>query len=102
MEGLLLREERMCLPNPTLEQSFDQLEDELFEVLLCWVLLDEEKIGGEIVVSLLKFLGTNWFSGLLCCYYMLVFNDGNSDVCIPSFILFEKTNRGRIVWFYVL
>ena len=36
----------------------DQLEDELFEVLHCWVLLDEEKIGGEIVVSLLKFMGS--------------------------------------------
>jgi len=58
LEGLLLTEERMCLPNPTLEQSFDQLEDELFEVLHCWVLLDEEKIGGEIVVSLLKFMGS--------------------------------------------
>jgi len=58
LEGFLLTEERMCLQNPTLEQSFDQLEDELFEVLHCWVLLDEEKIGGEIVVSLLKFLGS--------------------------------------------
>jgi len=48
----------MCLPNPTLDQSFDQLEDERFEVLHCRVLLDEEKIGGEIVVSLLKFLGS--------------------------------------------
>ena len=47
LEGLLLTKERMCLPNPTLEQSFDQLEDELFEVLHCWVLLDEEKIGGR-------------------------------------------------------
>jgi len=47
LEGLLLTEERMCLPNPRLEQSFNQLE-----------LLDEEKIGGEIVVSLLKFLGS--------------------------------------------
>jgi len=28
---------------------------------------------------------------------MLVFNAGNSVVCIPSFILFEKTNRGRMV-----
>ena len=45
---------------------------------------------------------THWFSGLLCCCYMLVFNARNSVVCIPSFILFEKTNRGRIVWFYVL
>ena len=36
------------------------------------------------------------FSGLSCCCYMLVFNAGNSAVCIPSFILFEKTNRGRI------
>ena len=126
LEGLLLTEERMCLPNPTLEQSFDQLEDELFEVLHCWVLLDEEKIGGEIVVSLLKFMGsmvlwfccnydmvskfccwnsaatTHKFSGLSCCCYMLVFNAGNFAVCIPSFILFEKTNRGRMVWFYVL
>jgi len=58
LKGLLLTEERMCLPNPPLEQSFDQLEDELFEVLHCWVLLDEEKIGGEIVVSLLKFMGS--------------------------------------------
>ena len=58
LEGLLLTEERMCIPNPSLEQSFDQLEDELFEVLHCWVLLDEEKIGGETVVSLLKFLGS--------------------------------------------
>ena len=40
-------EERIFLPNPPLEQSFDQLE-----------LLDEEKIGGEIVVSLLKILGS--------------------------------------------
>jgi len=47
LEGLLLTEERMCLPNPSLEQSFNQLE-----------LLDEEKIGGETVVSLLKFLGS--------------------------------------------
>jgi len=39
-------EERIFLPNPPLEQSFDQLE-----------LLDEEKIRGEIVVSLLKFMG---------------------------------------------
>jgi len=46
LEGLLLTKERIFLPNPPLEQSFDQLE-----------LLDEEKIGGEIVVSLLKFLG---------------------------------------------
>jgi len=47
LEGLLLTEERISLPNPPLEQqSFDQLE-----------LLDEEKIRGEIVVSLLKFLG---------------------------------------------
>ena len=46
LEGLLLTEERIFLPNPPLEQSFDQLE-----------LLDEEKIRGEIVVSLLKFLG---------------------------------------------
>jgi len=44
-------------PNPPLEQSFDQLEDEPFEVLHCWVLLDEEKIGGEIVVSLLDPIG---------------------------------------------
>ena len=43
LEGLLLLEERIFLPNPPLEQSFDQLE-----------LLDEEKIG----VSLLKFLGS--------------------------------------------
>ena len=47
LEGLLLIEEKMCLPNPSLEQSFNQLE-----------LLDEEKIGGETVVSLLKFLGS--------------------------------------------
>jgi len=47
LEGFLLTEERIFLPNPPLEQSFDQLE-----------LLDEEKIGGEIVVSLLKFLGS--------------------------------------------
>jgi len=47
LEGLLLTEERIFLPNPPLEQSFDQLE-----------LLDEEKIGGEIVVSLLKFIGS--------------------------------------------
>ena len=40
-------EERIFLPNPPLEQSFDQLE-----------LLDEEKIGGETMVSLLKFLGS--------------------------------------------
>jgi len=47
LEGLLLTKERIFLPNPPLEQSFDQLE-----------LLDEEKIGGETVVSLLKFLGS--------------------------------------------
>jgi len=47
LEGLLLTEERIFLPNPPLKQSFDQLE-----------LLDEEKIRGEIVVSLLKFLGS--------------------------------------------
>jgi len=47
LEGLLLTEERIILPNPPLEQSFDQLE-----------LLDEEKIRGETVVSLLKFLGS--------------------------------------------
>ena len=47
LEGLLLTEERIFLLNPPLKQSFDQLE-----------LLDEEKIGGEIVVSLLKFLGS--------------------------------------------
>ena len=58
MEALLLTEERIFLPNPPLEQSFDQLEDEPFEVLHCWVLLDEEKIGGETMVSLLKFLGS--------------------------------------------
>jgi len=46
LEGLLLTEERLFLPNPPLKQSIDQLE-----------LLDEEKIGGKIVVSLLKFLG---------------------------------------------
>jgi len=57
LEGLLLTKERICLPNLTFEQSFDQLKDELFEVLHCWLLLDEEKIGGETVVSLLKFLG---------------------------------------------
>ena len=55
LEGLLLTEERIFLPNPPLEQSFDQVEDEPFEVLHCWVLLDGEKIRGEIVVSLLKF-----------------------------------------------
>jgi len=47
LEGLLLKEERIFLPNPPLEQSFDQLE-----------LLDEKKIEGEIVVSLLKFSGS--------------------------------------------
>ena len=47
LKSLLLTEERMCLPNPPLEQSFNQLE-----------LLDEEKIGGETVVSLVKFLGS--------------------------------------------
>ena len=47
LEGLLLAEERIFLPNSPLEQSFDQLE-----------LLDEEKIGRENVVSLLKFLGS--------------------------------------------
>jgi len=46
LEGLLLPKDRIFLPNPPLEQSFNQLE-----------LLDEEKVGGEIVVSLLKFLG---------------------------------------------
>jgi len=50
LEGLLLREERIFLPNPPFQQSFDQLE-----------LLDEEKIGGEIVVSLLKFFGSMVF-----------------------------------------
>jgi len=43
----LNRRKNIFLPNPPLEQSFDQLE-----------LLDEEKIGGKIVVSLLKFLGS--------------------------------------------
>jgi len=47
LEGLLLTEQRIFLPNPPLEQSFDQLE-----------LLDEEKIGGETVVSMLKFMGS--------------------------------------------
>jgi len=47
LEGFLLTEERIFLPNPPFEQSFDQLE-----------VLDEEKIGGEIVVSLLKFMGS--------------------------------------------
>jgi len=47
LEGLLLTEERIFLPNPPLEQSFDQFE-----------LLDEEKIVGETVVSLLKFMGS--------------------------------------------
>jgi len=47
LEGLLLTEEIIFLPNPPLEQSFDQLE-----------LLDEEKIGRETVVSLLKFRGS--------------------------------------------
>ena len=37
LEGLLLTEERIFLPNPTLEQSFNQLE-----------LLDEEKIGEKL------------------------------------------------------
>jgi len=45
--GLLVTEERIFLPNPPLEKSFYQLE-----------LLAEEKIGGETVVSLLKFLGS--------------------------------------------
>ena len=56
LEGLLLTEEIIFLPNPPLEQSFDQLE-----------LLDEEKIGGETMVSLLKFLGSMvlWFC---CCH----------------------------------
>ena len=45
---------------------------------------------------------THRFSGLSRFCYMLVFNAGNSIVWIPSFILFEKTNRGRMVWFYVL
>jgi len=40
LEGLLLTEEIIFLSNPPLE------------------LLYEEKIGGEIVVSLLKFLGS--------------------------------------------
>jgi len=40
LESLLLIEERIFLPNPPLEKSFNQLE-----------LLDEEKIGGETVVS---------------------------------------------------
>ena len=47
LEGLLLTEERISLPNPPLEQSFDQLE-----------LLDKEKIEGETMVSLLKFMGS--------------------------------------------
>jgi len=55
---LLLTEERIFLPNPRLEKSFNQLEVEPFEVLHCWVLLDEENIGGETVASLLKFLGS--------------------------------------------
>ena len=42
-----LNRRKNILPNPPLEQSFDQLE-----------LLDEEKIGRETVVSLLKFLGS--------------------------------------------
>jgi len=58
LEGLLLTKEKIFLPNPPLEQSFDQLEDEHFEVVHCWVLLDEEKKGGETVVSFLKFLGS--------------------------------------------
>ena len=58
LKGLILTEERIFIPNPPLEQSFDQLEDEPFEVLHCWVLLDEEKIREETVVSLLKFLGS--------------------------------------------
>jgi len=33
---------------------------------------------------------------------MLIFSARNSAICIPSFILFEKTNRGRMVWFYVV
>jgi len=57
VEGLLLTKERIFLPNPPLEQSFDQLE-----------LLDEEKIGGEIVVSLLKFLGVYGLLLQWCCY----------------------------------
>jgi len=88
LEGLLLTKEKIFLPNPPFEQSFDQLEDESFEVLYCWVLLDKEKIGGETVVSLLKFLGfmvlwlccchssdtplfccyTHWLSGLFYCH----------------------------------
>jgi len=47
LKGLLLTKEIIFLPNPPLEQSFDQLE-----------LLDEEKIGGETMVSLLKFIGS--------------------------------------------
>ena len=58
LEGFLLTEERIFLPNPPLEQSLYQLEDEPFKVLHCWVLVDEEKIEGETVVSLLKFLGS--------------------------------------------
>jgi len=67
LEGLFLTEEKIFLSNPPLEQSFDQLEDEHFKVLHCCVLLDEEKIGGETVVSLLKFMGfmVLW---LCCCH----------------------------------
>ena len=43
----LNRKKKISLPNPPLEQSFNKLE-----------FLDEEKIGGETMVSLLKFLGS--------------------------------------------
>jgi len=49
LKGLLLTEERIFLPNPRLEQSIDQLENEPFEVVHCWVLLDEEKIGEKLL-----------------------------------------------------
>ena len=47
LEGLLLIEEKIFLPNPPFEQSFNQIE-----------LQDEEKIERETMVSLLKFLGS--------------------------------------------
>ena len=52
------RRENVSTKIQLLSNHLTNLKDELFEVLHCWVLLDEEKIGGEIVVSLLKFMGS--------------------------------------------
>ena len=66
--------------------------------------------------TLILLLSQLWYTIDFCCNFDMV-----SQVCccngvathtgimvflnpvsIPSFILFEKTNRGRMVWFYVL